>query len=495
MKRQDAHVAKAQYLDLAARRLFNIESRRELPDIINFRDVRSSWKEYRLELLNHISGLHCGPNRVEIIEHPKDPISVRPLARFEIRDRLTYETIVAEIASTVDPLISENVFSYRANRSQMHSVDDWLEWRVQARKILEINPRLTMAKTDVASFYENIDIDILRLDLAQSGTDELLLIQLHYFLQRFQQQSHAWGLPQGSSASGVLSNIYLAPLDEYIRQSGVQHVRYSDDTYLFGENWEQLRSSLTGANQALRARRLTISAKKTEIFTRSKSLEHLDDSSRDQISYLYYRGAPHAKKLLSELFSDAINRHPIKERDVNFSLTRFRRKRDATAVHWALDNLKELHHLSDQILRYAERLPRHGEDLTNTLESTVLDFDLVDYPYLERNILHSALRRPIRSKILKDYAWHLLRDKNRPNYPREFAARYIGSYPDIADGPLLRMQYEAESSEPVQRATLVALYECNYLPRHLLENISNSTSDLRWTARYLLRGPVVPLPA
>ncbi|MFE2461591.1 reverse transcriptase domain-containing protein [Streptomyces sp. NPDC059402] len=489
-------MAKAHYLDLAAGRLFNVESRQELPDIINFRDISSSWKDgYRREMLGHISRVACGPNRVEIIEHPKDPISVRPLARFDIKDRLTYETIVAQIAYTTDGLLSDNVFSYRTHRSQIHSVEDWLEWRDQARKILESDSLLTMARTDVASFYEHIDIDILKLDLARAGVDDLLLSQLYNFLQRFQQQSHAWGLPQGSSASGALSNVYLLPYDEYIRQSGVQHVRYSDDTYIFGYNWEQLRSVLAGANQALRARRLTIASKKTEILDRSASLDHLDDSFHDQVSYFYYRGSLHAKKLLRELFTKATEQGSAGERDVKFSLTRFRRKRDATAVQWALSNLKDLHHISDQILRYMENIPKHREDMISTLESTVLDFNLTDYSYLERNILHSALRKQIKSKVLKDYAWAILRDRNRPNYPREFAARYIGRFSEMADGPLLRMQYETEGSEPVQRAILVALYECHYIPPFLLEGLSESTSDLRWTARYLLREPpVIPLP-
>nr|WP_240982581.1 RNA-directed DNA polymerase [Streptomyces sp. S3(2020)] len=446
-------------------------------------------------MIKHISNPHVAPARVEIVEHPKNPISVRPLARFDIKDRLTYETLALEASHEVDRLIPSNVFSYRLKRSQIHSVNDWLAMRRRARKLLMSDPTLMMARTDISAFYENIDISILNLDLIQAGIEIPLVGQIQSFLEGFQHQSEAWGLPQGSSASGVLANIYLLPFDEYVRQSGIKHVRYSDDTYLFGSDWESLRSSLAGANQALRARRLTPSANKTEILNRDKSIKYLDDHNRNLIAYFYSLGKPQAKELLSRLFRDATASTPPYERDVKFSLTRFRQNQDATAVSWALANLKELHHISDQILRYVEALPGHRTELVSTLEAVVRDYSLLHYPFLERNILHCALRKDVRSRVLKDNAWKVLRDRNRSNYPREFAARYIGRNSDVADGPLLKMQYESEHSEAIKRALLIAMHECGYISESLLRGLEKtSDSELSWTARYLLNVSDIPLP-
>ncbi|MFI2301025.1 reverse transcriptase domain-containing protein [Actinacidiphila glaucinigra] len=486
-------MADPQYLDLAARRLFAIESRRELPDIINFSDVKASWRRYRDEMLRHLHNPHCGPDRVELIEHPKDPLSVRPLARFGVKDRLTYESLIFQVSSIVDSKISDNVFSYRARRTSIHSVQDWLDMRHHAREVLNADESLIMARTDVTAFYEHVALDILSMDLSRAGVSDALLNKVLYFLQRFQEQSRAWGLPQGSSASGVLANVYLAPVDEVIRQSAVRHVRYSDDMYLFGDDREHLRSSLLTANQALRGRRLSMSATKTHIYGRDKALDHLDDAEKDLVSYFYYLGSEWAKKTLADLFLEASQKG--NERDIKFSLTRFGKKRDEIALTWALENVKNLHHLSDQILRYAERFPRHSENLRQCIERVIIENNLADYPYLERNLLHAALRARIESGIIKDHAWQVLKNQNRSNYPREFAARYIGRYASMPDGPILKMQYESEESEPVQRALIISLYEADYIPPQLLTNLSRSGSELRWTAAYLLRSPDVPLPS
>ncbi|MEU3654839.1 RNA-directed DNA polymerase [Streptomyces sp. NPDC032161] len=488
-------MAKEAYLRRAARRLFFVEVRRELPDIINFSDIRKQWDLYQGRMIQYVSNPNVAPARVEIVEHPKDPISVRPLARFDIKDRLAYETLSLEVSHTVDKLIPANVYSYRLKRNQIHSVGDWLAMRKRARELLTSDATLMMARTDISAFYENIDIGILKADLLQAGVENSLVEQVNSFLEGFQHQSEAWGLPQGSSASGVLANIYLLPFDEYVRQSGIRHVRYSDDTYLFGSNWESLRSSLAGANQALRARRLTPAARKTEILSRAKAMDYLDDAERDLIAYLHSLGNPQAKQLLNKLFRNATSKKPPEERDVKFSLTRFRYRQDATAVEWALNNVKELHHISDQILRYVESLPGYRTRLVNTLEAVMSDYALLHYPFLERNILHCALRQDINSKVLKDSAWAILRDRNRPNYPREFAARYIGRNSEVVDGPMLKMQYESEHSEAIQRALLIAMHECRYVPDALLRDIEKRDSELSWTARYLRNVSEMPLPA
>ncbi|WP_327073372.1 RNA-directed DNA polymerase [Kitasatospora purpeofusca] len=483
------------FLDLAHRRLVSGEIRREIPDIINLADINRMWFMIRPALLEFLQGPYPGPERIELVEHPKNQISVRPIARFGLRDRLIWDALGLEISSIVDGIIPGNIYSHRGNKPSSHSVHHWLRMREKARRILRNDDRVIMARTDVAAFYENVDHEIMAMDLLSAGVPQHTANTVHFFLERYQQQSRAWGLPQGSSTSGVLANIYLLPVDELIRQSGTVHVRYSDDMYLFDTGQDRLRATLLHANQAMRSRRLSMSGPKTEILDREESEKYLDDSLKDTISYMLGLGKPWARKMLRILFKEAILSKPPNERDIKFALPRFRKKRDEEALAWALEHLKDLHHLSDHLMRYCEAFRLKRKDLCTAIEDLLETVDLSSYPYLERNILQACLRGQISSPIIKEHAWRVLRDQNRTNLPREFAARYIGLHGSAADGPLLRLQYECEHQDSVHRAILVSLYEADYLPRGLLANLSKSRLDIRWTAEYLLRSPQIPMPS
>ena len=486
-------MVEARHVNRAAAQLFSLEGRREAPDIVNFEDLKPFWRTLRSEILNDLDNSSWGPGYVEIVEHPKNPLSVRPIARFSIKDRLIYDALAAVVAESIEPLLSDRVYSYRANRPTTHSIRAWVKMRARATAKLQ-QAGIRMARTDITSFYEHIDLDILWMDLDSIGVDAKTIERLKYFLNHFSHQSHAWGLPQGATASGILANTYLLPIDEWLLQTGIDWVRYSDDIYLFDKNEEELRSILLGTNRTLRARKLSMSSAKTEIFTKKGAKDFLDDTEKDLISYFLGLGKPWAKKLLRDLFARALTQESLNERDIKFSLPRLGRIRDDSALVWGMENLKPLHHLSEQILRYAEALPRHSKMLTQTLEELTNSIPNGDYPYLERNIFHSALRKDLESSAIKSYAWRVLRDHNRPNLPREFAARYIGRFAKPADGPLLRMEYENEGNEHVRRSLLVAMHESDYISPTLLNNLTRSPSQLRWTAAYLLRNPRIPHP-
>lgn len=486
---------RSRFLDRAAERLWAVEGRLDLPDVINFRDLRPFWKDYRSEVLEHLRNTQYTPNHIELVEHPKDYISTRPLARLSVQDRLIYEALAFEVADSIDPLLSDSVFNHRSRRRSVHSVADWKLMRKKARDLLSADKDLLMAKTDIASFYEHIEIDVLSMDLAAFGVGEDVVTQLWSFLNGFERQCHTWGLPQGSAASGILANAYLLPVDNLIQQFDIKFIRYSDDVYLFDLDEEKLRSTLQRINRAFRARHLNMSAPKTRILARKDAEEHLDDMRKDLILYFLGLGKPWAVKDLQDLFISAVNATPPNERDIKFSLPTLGYRKDDFAFSWALESIKSWHHLSARILRYLEKLPHKRKDLQVTLEKILDQVPTVDYPFLERNIFETATRCGIRSDVLRTKAWLAVRDRNRSNYPREFAARYIGRLGNSTDGQLLKMEYEGESHIDVRRALLVAMYEAGYMPAELLRNLENGSTILKWTAKYLLRAPdEVPIP-
>ncbi|MGQ4418022.1 hypothetical protein ACN6LA_004535 [Streptomyces sp. SAS_269] len=213
------------------------------------------------------------------------------------------------------------------------------------------------------------------------------------------------------------------------------------------------------------------------------------------IIYFLGLGKPWAVKDLRDLFISAINQTPANERDIKFSLPTLGKRKDDFAFSWAMDSIKSWHHLSARILRYLESLPQKRKDLQVTLEGLLDRVPTVDYPFLERNIFETAIRCGIRSEVIRTRAWLAVRDRNRSSYPREFAARYIGRLGTPNDGQLLKMEYEGESHIDVRRALLVAMYEADYMPTGLLKNLNNSSTILKWTAKYLLRAPEeIPIP-
>ncbi|MER0482956.1 RNA-directed DNA polymerase [Streptomyces sp. Edi2] len=487
---------RALFLDKAWARLYGGHGQSEIPDVINLEDINSSWPLFRSEVLSSLRSGQVGPDYVEIIDLPKNPVSVRPIARLSVHDRLVYDTLVFAIGDLIDHQIRDTVYSARWNNGGKEfwtPVNSWVSMQKKGVEIINSAP-FQLARTDVVSFYEHIDVSTLSLDLQALEANPRVLERLQRYLLMFQSSSHAWGIPQGPDASGILANMYLLPVDEFIHRAGVKYLRYSDDMMLFDTDWPSLRSILLEINSILRSRRLSMSSAKTNIYEHSDSVTQLEDLEKDAINYGLKIGEVGAGERLYKLFTEATV--PIqRDRDIKFSLYRMGEwEKDDRAISWVMDNLVDSHHLANKLLDYLECFPSRRLPIGRALSSTLGRVAEKDYDHLEQRILQSATRQQIRSRRIKDFAWAILQNKNKSNLPREFAARYLGRFSSPADGQLLRRQYEDEANTSVRRALLVAMYEARSVSTDLLRRLASSESELTWVCRYLLTDPDVPLP-
>jgi hypothetical protein len=85
-----------------------------------------------------------------------------------------------------------------------------------------------------------------------------------------------------------------------------------------------------------------------------------------------------------------------------------------------------------------------------------------------------------------------MEDKNREEFPREFAIRYLGGVVSASEAQLLRHKFEGEASLSMRRAYLIALYEAGRLSSRYLDDVQNSLPGLRWTCSYLGEFPKIP---
>lgn len=483
------------YLDKAWNHLYKGRGQSEIPDVINLADINSSWLEFRARVRASLRSGQVGPDYVEIIDAPKNPFAVRPIARLTIHDRLVYDTLVFSIASLIEGQLRESVFSARwgiDGEDFWSPVNSWVSMQKRGVEIISDNP-FQLARTDIVSFYEHIDVNTLAIDIQAVGASKAITERLDRYLRMFQQSSHAWGIPQGPDASGILANIYLLPIDEFVHRAGFKYLRYSDDMMIFDTDRESLRDALLEINSILRSRRLTMSGAKTKVFDQRDSVEQLEDLEKDAINYGIRIGESGAGERLYKLFAEAVE-GVQRDRDVKFSLFRMGRLKDDRGLSWVLGNLKDSHHLASQLLKYLECFPDRRPATERAFISTMQIIGDHKYDHLEQRVLQAATRQHIHSSSIRDSAWVILQNKNKTNLPREFAARYLGRNSTVADGQLLRRQFEDEENVNVRRALLVAMYEARSISRGLLRSLASSGSQLSWVSQYLLKDPYVPLP-
>lgn len=458
-------------------------------------DIKASWADIRDRIVSSIRSGQVGPDYVELFDLPKNPVAVRPIARLSVHDRLIYDTLVFSIAGLIEPHLHKSVFSARwgdDGEAFWSPVNSWVAMQKRGVRMME-QATYGLARTDVVSFYEHIDAATLAVDIQSVGAHPKVTDRLIDYLHMFQSSSHAWGIPQGPDSSAILANIYLLPVDEFLFRSGIMNLRYSDDMMLFDTDHESLRSALLEINSILRSRRLSMSSTKTYIYDHTEARSQLEDLEKDAINYGIQIGEIGAEERLYKLFTEAIE-GAQRDRDIKFSLFRMGRLRDERAIPWVLDNLKASHHMARQLLEYVECFPSSvalaGRAYVTTMQA-VADHK---YDHLEQRVLQAATRQGVRSTDLRDLAWAILQDKNKSNLPREFAARYLGRISTVADGQLLRRQFEHEPDVNVRRALLVAMYEARSVSRSLLTSLAGSSPQLCWVSRYLLRDPLIPLP-
>ncbi|WP_299940793.1 RNA-directed DNA polymerase [uncultured Nitratireductor sp.] len=136
--------------------------------------------------------------------------------------------------------------------------------------------------TDIANFYDSIDVDRLITKVKRDAPDlkahaDILEIYLRHWNRRLAgyQRSNK-GIPQEiiSDGSRNLSHFYLHDFDGSIidicERNHVKYVRWADDILFFGASTQRIEACLYEASKLLLLDGLNLSAPKTEIMSRAE---------------------------------------------------------------------------------------------------------------------------------------------------------------------------------------------------------------------------------
>jgi hypothetical protein len=172
----------------------------------------------------------------------------RPMSICRIEEQILAVAILQVKAQYYSEL-PKNSYAYRLRpkEEKENLYEDWFmahqNYINQARKVAIDNPGFQVIQTDLTSYYTMIQQKFLVKEFSHHFRlveKQLLEIARQLIIRDCGIDSFDKGIPQGHILSGVLSNIYLFPIDQLFRNGnewGLHYFRYVDDMiFVFPKN-------------------------------------------------------------------------------------------------------------------------------------------------------------------------------------------------------------------------------------------------------------------
>ncbi len=253
-------------------------------DIISIENIFDAWREFikgkqnkgdtqdfALDLEDNIFVLHHdlsdgtythGSYQQFRISDPKP----RVISKASVRDRLLHHAIYRNLYPGFDKTFVYDSFSCRTGKGVHKAFARLVK---VARKVScgYVRPCWAL-KCDMRKFFDSIDHQILMNQLAERIDDNCLLGLLTNIIQSF-SASEGRGIPLGNLTSQLFANIYMDPLDKFIkhRLKVKYYIRYADDLVLLDSDPSVLMGDFVEIAQFCRER-LKLQVHPNKVFLR-----------------------------------------------------------------------------------------------------------------------------------------------------------------------------------------------------------------------------------
>jgi RNA-directed DNA polymerase len=227
-------------------------------EIVSFENLFVSWREFQrgksqkedvaefaLRLIPHLSSLHrdlaSGSYRHGGYAHFKvNDSKPRDIHKARVRDRVLHHAVYRALYPYFDRKFIYDSYSCREDKGTHRALRRFADF---ARKEGSNHTRTVwVLKCDVRKFFASINHERLFSILTSHVQDPRLMDVIGEIIGSFPSDGGDVGIPLGNLTSQLFANVYLNPLDHYIKRIlKVRHyIRYADDFVILSSRKDHL---------------------------------------------------------------------------------------------------------------------------------------------------------------------------------------------------------------------------------------------------------------
>lgn len=486
------------------------------------------WTEMFLDqwlttLLGSVNQGRYVPQDCHTCAAPKGSGLVRPGAVLEMADEVVYNAILGKFHDAIWRVIggSQGVLDLAYQLQQPSAgegwiragLDVWTSFREKSTELLDRGAQFVLF-ADIAAFYENIDLDKLASDQRAIGVQQPALHLLMDCLRRW-SAPRGRGIPQGYSASDILAKLYVANIDQSLRNHGLVHLRYVDDVRIFCQRKVEAKKALLIINNLLRDRGLNLQSKKTEILRADRARSTIDginpiiqnvqaevrqeilesgalgDYGSGEAVEEYVREHPRevSAEIYERTFRDTIATAATEEFNktlFHYLLHRLRLCGSRVAVDYCLGLLVDRPEETQEILDYLQGVDCSAEE-ENVIMDVMASVEAI-YDYQLYEMVRWFVERGRFPERLLALCRGYVQDRNRSTWLRSYALVVLGRAGGRPDLELIEGTYGSANTETERAEIVTALARMELGHRNRIYNSLAGDGELVRVAIERVRG-------